>query len=95
MTGRLRTGVADALVAAVLITAGAWSPCVAQGPPGHPVDLTHAFGDSTIYWPTADPFELVVEAHGRTEGGWWYAANSFSAAIVFPISSPRGAGASI
>lgn len=80
MTGRLRTGVADALVAAVLITAGAWSPCVAQGPPGHPVDLTHAFGDSTIYWPTADPFELVVEAHGRTEGGWWYAANSFSAA---------------
>lgn len=62
------------------MTAGAWSPCAAQGPTGAPVDLTHAFGDSTIYWPTADPFELHVVAHGRTEGGWWYAANSFTAA---------------
>lgn len=62
------------------MTAGAWSPCAAQGPAGAPVDLTHAFGDSTIYWPTADRFELHVVAHGRTEGGWWYAANSFTAA---------------
>ena len=68
------------MVPAIFVTAGTWSPCGAQGPSGDPVDLTHAFGDSTIYWPTADPFELVVEAHGRTEGGWWYAANSFTAA---------------
>jgi kynurenine formamidase len=67
-------------VAALFVTAGTGNPCAAQGPPGDPVDLTHAFGDSTIYWPTAKPFELVVEAHGRTEGGWWYAANSFGAA---------------
>jgi kynurenine formamidase len=70
----------EAGVTAVLVAAGAGAPCAAQGPSGDPVDLTHAFGDSTIYWPTADPFELVVVAHGRTEGGWWFAANSFAAA---------------
>jgi kynurenine formamidase len=44
------------------------------------VDLTHAFGADTIYWPTARPFTLEPVAHGRTPGGWWYAANEFCAA---------------
>lgn len=67
---------------ALLVTAVALgaAPCRAQPPSGEPVDLTHAFGDATIYWPTSDPFQLEVEAHGMTEGGWWYAANSFSTA---------------
>ncbi len=56
------------------------TPCLAQMPGVEPIDLTHAFGESTIYWPTADGFELEVVAHGMTEGGWWYAANSFRAA---------------
>src|SRR5262249_3381667 len=43
------------------------------------VDLTHAFDASTIYWPTAKPFELEPVAHGVTPGGWWYAANNFCA----------------
>lgn len=76
--GPSRSGVTFA--AAMVMTAGVWTPSAAQKPPGDPVDLTHAFGDSTIYWPTADPFELEVVAHGRTEGGWWYAANSYRAA---------------
>src|SRR5436189_4979416 len=44
------------------------------------VDLTHPFDARTIYWPTAKPFTLEPVAHGMTEGGWWYAANNFSAA---------------
>lgn len=49
-------------------------------PTGVPVDLTWTFGDSTLYWPTAPGFELVVEADGVNDAGWWYAANSFRAA---------------
>lgn len=64
----------------LVLVPGTVRPCAAQGPSGRPVDLTHEFGDSTIYWPTAAPFQLEVLAHGRTEGGWWYAANSFRAA---------------
>ena len=57
-------------------------PALAQQPTAvtAPIDLTYAFDDSTIYWPTAEPFHLEVVAHGQTDGGWWYAANSFSAA---------------
>ncbi len=70
-------------VASLWLAASLWtSPCLAQTPvPEIPIaDLTYAFGDSTIYWPTAEPFAREVEAHGMTEGGWWYAAGSFSAA---------------
>jgi kynurenine formamidase len=44
------------------------------------VDLTHAFDESTIYWPTAEGFRLQVDARGRTAGGWYYEANSFATA---------------
>jgi len=44
------------------------------------VDLTHAFDEDTIYWPTARRFHLDRVAHGRTEAGYWYAANDFCAA---------------
>lgn len=44
------------------------------------VDLTHSFGPQTIYWPTAKPFALEQVAHGRTEAGYFYAANNFCAA---------------
>lgn len=53
---------------------------LAQGPLGTPVDLTYAFDEGTIYWPTAQAFDLQIEAEGMTEGGYWYAANSFHAA---------------
>ena len=44
------------------------------------VDLTHPFDDKTIYWPTAPSnFELKKLAYGQTEGGYFYAANSFCA----------------
>src|SRR6184192_2221026 len=44
------------------------------------LDLTHPFDARTIYWPTAKAFTLEPVAHGMTEGGYWYAANNFSAA---------------
>ena len=44
------------------------------------IDLTHSFDAETIYWPTADGFELTVDARGTTEGGYYYEANSFCAA---------------
>jgi kynurenine formamidase len=44
------------------------------------VDLTHAFDQDTIYWPTAEPFHLEQVSHAVTEKGFFYAANNFSAA---------------
>jgi kynurenine formamidase len=49
------------------------------GPEAEIVDLTHSFGDSTIYWPTAEAFALEVVSEGETASGW-YAAKSFCAA---------------
>ncbi len=42
------------------------------------VDLTWTLGEETLYWPTSPSrFELQVLAHGETEAGFFYAANSF------------------
>jgi kynurenine formamidase len=43
------------------------------------VDLSHAYGPSTVFWPTSPKkFELEKLAAGQTEGGYFYAANMFS-----------------
>jgi kynurenine formamidase len=43
------------------------------------VDLSHAYGDDTLYWPTSpSKFEFEVLAYGMTPGGFFYSANSFS-----------------
>ena len=44
------------------------------------VDLTYAFDESTIYWPTADGFKLEVVYKGQTDKGYYYSANSFCSA---------------
>src|ERR687893_274395 len=60
------------------------------------VDLSHPFNEQTIYWPTARRFTLTKVAEGETEGGWFYAANNFSAAehggthLDAPIHFARG-----
>lgn len=51
-----------------------------DGRAGEWVDLTHAYNDSTICWPSARPFRLDVVARGMTDGGYFYAANDFSMA---------------
>ncbi|HEX4953851.1 MAG TPA: cyclase family protein [Thermoanaerobaculia bacterium] len=44
------------------------------------VDLTYAFDDKTLYWPTSPSgFEIHQLAYGPTPGGFFYASNSFSA----------------
>ncbi|HYN84571.1 MAG TPA: cyclase family protein [Pyrinomonadaceae bacterium] len=45
------------------------------------VDLSHSYDAETVYWPTAErTFKLEKDFEGRTEGGYFYAANSFSTA---------------
>ena len=44
------------------------------------VDLTYAYDESTIYWPTAEGFKLEVDFKGFTEKGYYYSANSFCSA---------------
>src|SRR4030095_7089185 len=42
------------------------------------VDLSHPFDDKTIYWPNAPSnFQLNRLSFGKTEAGFFYAANSF------------------
>ncbi len=44
------------------------------------LDLSYAFSSETIYWPTADRFELDTVHYGSTPAGFFYAANNFKAA---------------
>src|SRR5262245_8869177 len=68
---------------ALLIAVFALAGCQRVGTPdllasGEWIDLSHDFSTETIYWPTAKPFQLVVESVGRTPAGFYYAANAFS-----------------
>ena len=38
------------------------------------VDLTHAFDEKAIYWPTAKSFTWEKESWGRNAEGNWYTA---------------------
>ncbi|HKC41798.1 MAG TPA: cyclase family protein [Gemmatimonadales bacterium] len=70
-----------AIVPALLVLAACSQPSIADRlVAGHWVDLTYDFDSTTIYWPTAQPFHLTVVSAQRTPGGWYYAANNFSAA---------------
>lgn len=66
-----------ALLAAIL--AFAWfSPALALDLNDYRlVDLSHAYGEDTLYWPTSpSAFEKTELAYGETEGGWFYSAYS-------------------
>lgn len=55
---------------------------LADNPPftgGRWVDLTHAFSEDTLYWPTAQGFKLEMEFRGLTPGRYFYAANRYRA----------------
>ncbi len=47
--------------------------------PARIVDLTHAFDEHTVYWPTEKGFALERGPHGPTERLPYYAANRFRA----------------
>ncbi len=41
------------------------------------VDLSHSYGENTLYWPTSPTaFEKEPLAYGISEGGWFYSAYS-------------------
>ncbi len=47
----------------------------------HMIDLTHSFNEKTIYWPTdTQGFKLEQLAHGKTDAGFFYAANALCTA---------------
>ena len=64
------------------------------------VDLSHDYGEQTIFWPTAESFKLEKVADGETPQGYYYAANSFATAehggthLDAPLHFARGLGAS-
>ena len=52
-----------------------------DGSAGEWVELGHAFGPSTIYWPTDTlGFQLNELAYGHTDAGYFYASYSFASA---------------
>ncbi len=58
---------------------------LSAAPPDNPqgagklLDMTYAFDEKTIYWPTAEPFKLEKVNWRVLEGGWWYASNNYGA----------------
>jgi kynurenine formamidase len=46
-------------------------------PRGEIVDLSHAYDEDAIFWPTAEAFRLDTVADGVTPAGYYYAANNF------------------
>ncbi|NIO80078.1 MAG: cyclase family protein [Candidatus Aminicenantes bacterium] len=48
-------------------------------PKGKILDMTYAFGDDSIYWPTGKSFQSKKVFWGINENGWWYASNDYSA----------------
>lgn len=95
-----------ALVAATLVAVACSSPpaptsAPATPPPTFPegalVDLSHAYDDTTLFWPTSDPFRLEKTFDGVTPGGFYYASNNFFTAehggthLDAPVHFSRGA----
>jgi kynurenine formamidase len=42
------------------------------------IDLTYAFSEETLHWPTAKPFRLDRVNEGRTPHGFWYSSYNYS-----------------
>ena len=41
------------------------------------IDMSYTYDEATLFWPTAQPYELEVVAAGMTEAGYYYGANNF------------------
>lgn len=79
---RLQKNIAQAIILFCLATAIGCSEQKKQMPfpAGTWIDLTHAFDENTIYWPTADGFRLDTVFEGITDSGFYYAAYNYCAA---------------
>jgi kynurenine formamidase len=79
-----RIGFHDAYAVGPNVAAGDVRPIIPPAtvlPPGSTiVDLTHPFDHDTLYWPSDESgFLLSSIQHGRTNAGFYYAANRISA----------------
>ena len=69
---------------------------VFDGSGGRWIDLSYAFSEETIYWPTEDGFQLDELAYGDTEAGYFYSSYRISTAehggthLDAPIHFSRG-----
>ncbi len=70
----LKKWIVSFLISFVIIAS--FSACRSEG---RLLDMTYPYDENTIYWPTAEPFNLEKVSWGISEGGWWYASNNFSA----------------
>jgi kynurenine formamidase len=64
------------LGAAILGGACGPAPLDSSFPRGELVDLSHAYDETTIYWPTSDVFRLDTVSDGVTPDGYYYASNN-------------------
>jgi len=67
------------MACAALACLGLLSGQTARSGPGKLLDMTYAYDDNTIYWPTAKGFHLEKLSWGITSGGYWYASNEYGA----------------
>ena len=73
----MRHAVAAPILGAIVMTACSGSSPGVSLANGEIVDLSHTYDSQTIYWPTAEGFQLRRDADGVTPAGYYYAANSF------------------
>jgi kynurenine formamidase len=84
------------LAVSILAAAACAAPPANEWPAGEVVDLSHAFGPETIFWPTAERFSLETVSDGVTDAGYYYAANNFTSAehggthLDAPVHFARG-----
>ncbi len=67
------------LLTAILCIATAGPFPLAGENPAKLLDMTYPYDESTIYWPTAEPFKLTQVAYGPTGAGFFYASNNYGA----------------
>ena len=90
-------------VGSLIVLAGCQAPsgqpdysAVFDGSGGRWIDLSYAFSEETIYWPTEDGFRLDELAYGETETGYFYSSYRISTAehggthLDAPIHFSRG-----
>ncbi|MEZ4699229.1 MAG: cyclase family protein [Rhodothermales bacterium] len=74
----LRNAIASLVV--LVLAAGCQPPAPSDPFAGEWIDLSYAFSDETLYWPTAEPFRIDTVSAGVTEAGFYYSAFAISTA---------------
>ena len=64
----------------IVLLSALLGPLPPQNPPKRVIDLSYPFDASTVYWPTAESFQLETDFEGTTEQGYYYSAYRYRAA---------------